>query len=170
MQVPLSKIGLSSVSVPLMSSLLERLKLAAASKTPEVKQAAMARACGVSRAAVAGWFAKENFALQATHAFALAKLLGVDPEWLATGRGQMIPKPFSASPADTELIEASRQNDPTFASFVQDYRRLSSVEKTMVRTVVVALARSHDPVYQAYEKNQQSVVRTRPTKPAKTKV
>lgn len=168
MQQTLRTPFLSSVSVRLMTTLNERLTAAMESTSPKTIPATLARACGISTAAVAGWFTKENWAMQATHCFALAKLLRVDPEWLATGKGQMTPGGHGDDP-DRELIEASRENDPTFASFLQDYRRLSSVEKTMVRTVVVSLARSHDPAYLEYEKARQLEVGRRDRKRARAK-
>lgn len=170
MQESLGILSLRSVSVNSMTTLRDRLTLAMESTAPHTTQAATAKACGISTAAVAGWFGKSTWGLQATHCYAIAKLLRVDPEWLATGKGRMSPSGGPPpSDADRELIATARENDPTFASFVQDYRKLTSTEKTMVRTVVVALARAHDPIYQAYEKTQRTIVTKRDGTPEKAK-
>ncbi len=155
MQALLGTLSLSSVSVCRMTTLRERLELAMDGNSPRTTQAAIAKACGISTAAVAGWFQKENFALQATHCFALAKLMRVDAEWLATGRNAMHPK----SPALAEH----------HASLLQDYRKLDQEDQTAVRTVIVSLARLKDPAYLAWQHRMEEHNRKRDQKTAPAK-
>lgn len=147
-----------------MSTLKDRLTKAM-EHAKQDNRSKLAREVGVSRAAVSKWLNTGTSSLHSEHLFRAAQVLGVNPKWLATGEGAMLD---SVDP-DRALVDATRENDPTFSSFVQDYRKLSSMEKTMVRTVVVALARARDPVYQAYEKGQGALNDTRNRKPAKAK-
>lgn len=149
------------VNVPAMSTLKERLTRAMAHAKKD-NQSKLAREVGVTRAAVSKWMSTATTSLQTEHAFRVARYLGVNPQWLATGEGTML----ETEDPDRALIDAAREEDPTFASFLQDYRKLSSVEKTMVRTVVVSLARAHDPIYQAFEKDQRAINRKRDGKRA----
>lgn len=147
------------VNVRRMSTLKERLTQAMAHANKD-NQSKLAREVGVTRAAVSKWMSTATTSLQTEHAFRVAKYLGVNPQWLATGEGSML----DSDDPDRSLIDAAREEDPSFASFLQDYRKLSSVEKTMVRTVVVSLARAHDPIYLEYEQARRSEVARRPTK------
>ncbi len=52
-----------------------------------ISQAALAKACGVSRNAVSMWESGETKSLDAAYLFKAAKILGVNPKWLATGNG-----------------------------------------------------------------------------------
>lgn len=52
-----------------------------------ISQAALAKACGVSRNAVSLWESGETKSLDAAYLFNAAKILGVNPKWLATGNG-----------------------------------------------------------------------------------
>lgn len=49
-------------------------------------QKQVARACGVTVAAVSGWENGYSKGLKMRHLFAAARFLHCDPEWLATGR------------------------------------------------------------------------------------
>jgi len=71
-----------------MSTLAERLAAALAAD-PSKSKAGLARACAVSKPAVTGWF--QGGGLDGVNLIPAAKYLGVTPEWLVTGRGQMTP-------------------------------------------------------------------------------
>ncbi len=140
MQVALGQVVLRSVSVRAMSTLRSRLESAMEGTSPPATQAALAKACRISTAAVAGWFQKDSWALQATHCFAIAKLLGVDAEWLATGHGQMVASrrksTFELSEGDPGLLDA--------------YHRLPEQAKLPVRALIESLTVAFDPTYHAY--------------------
>jgi SOS-response transcriptional repressor LexA len=57
---------------------------------PELSQAGMARACGISRASVNGWFSGKTDSIDGKYLTTAALYLGVNPHWLATGRGEMM--------------------------------------------------------------------------------
>lgn len=56
-----------------------------------MKQADLVRAAKVSRAAVSGWVSGNTKSIQAVYLFPVARALGVNPEWLATGKGEKFP-------------------------------------------------------------------------------
>lgn len=156
MQALLGTLSLSSVSVCRMTTLKERLELAMDANSPRTTQAAIAKACGISTAAVAGWFQKENFALQATHCFALSKLMNVDAEWLATGRGTM-------------AGGGVRGLEPRHVALIQAYRRLPQEQRTPIRMLIEALHAALDPKQREWSINMDQHNKRRDGKPAKEK-
>jgi len=56
-----------------------------------MKQADLVRAAKVSRAAVSGWVNGNTKSIQAVYLFPVARALGVNPEWLSTGKGDKCP-------------------------------------------------------------------------------
>lgn len=68
-----------------MNTLSERLKLAL--KKSGLKKVDLARACGITRAAVGFWFSGQTQALDGANLANAAKALGVSSYWLATGKG-----------------------------------------------------------------------------------
>ncbi|TXH43744.1 MAG: hypothetical protein E6Q97_33655 [Desulfurellales bacterium] len=71
-----------------MSTLSERLRLAM-SGPPEISQADLARACGLKQPSVHDWISGRTKRMSAQYLLPAASLLRVNPEWLATGKGQM---------------------------------------------------------------------------------
>ena len=69
----------------------------------KISQAALARACGVSRNAVSMWESGETKSLDAAYLFSAARMLGVNPEWLATGNGGKFPTAAQSSFPDSTL-------------------------------------------------------------------
>lgn len=69
-------------------SLSDRLTLAM--QTAKVSQAELARACGVKPPSVHGWLSGKSKFLRGENLLQAATALGVKPEWLATGSGQML--------------------------------------------------------------------------------
>ena len=136
-----------------METLQERIKaaMAAGSKT----QTALAKACGISDAAVSKWIAGDTVELRSPHVFAVARLCKVDPEWLATGHGSMRPK--------------AAKLEEHHLSLLQDYRKLNQESQTAVRTIIVSLARLSDPAYLAWQKRMEEHNRKRDGKPAPAK-
>ena len=57
----------------------------------QMKNADLARACGVSPAAVGQWLSNDTKAPKAENIFRIAKATGVSAEWLTTGKGAMVP-------------------------------------------------------------------------------
>jgi len=56
-----------------------------------IKQVELARAAKVSTAAVSGWVNGNTKSIQAVYLFPVARALGVNPEWLGTGKGDKYP-------------------------------------------------------------------------------
>lgn len=90
----------------------ERLKLAAERAGVPFQQSSIAKALGTSRQSVFEWFHGRTPELpQIAH---MAKTFGVDPVWLATGEGEMIPKPLATglSREEHEIIRIYRTAQP----------------------------------------------------------
>lgn len=69
-----------------MTSLKERLEIAM-SGPPKVSQAALARACRISRPSVNDWLSGKTQTIEGSNLLAAARFLNVSPEWLANGTG-----------------------------------------------------------------------------------
>lgn len=69
-----------------MQTLAERLQ-AALDRRPELSQAGLARACGISTASVSNWFTGDTLTLKAKNARLAASYLGCSRDWLETGVG-----------------------------------------------------------------------------------
>ena len=70
-----------------MSTFLDRLKLAM--KKSGKTKTDLWRACEISSGAVSQWFSKPSTQLRGKNLLRVAQELGVNPEWLATGEGDM---------------------------------------------------------------------------------
>lgn len=71
-----------------MTTLGERLR--AAMDAANISQAELARACGVKPPSVHGWLSGKSRFLRGENLLRAALVLGVDHDWLATGRGEML--------------------------------------------------------------------------------
>lgn len=72
------------------SNLKDRLK-EAMKGPPRVTGVALAKACKVAPPSVSDWLSGRTKTMEAGNLLAAAKLLRVDPDWLATGKGHMRP-------------------------------------------------------------------------------
>lgn len=72
------------------SMLKDRLK-AAMEGPPKVRQNALAKAVGVKPPTVNDWLSGKSQTIRGQYLVRVAKELGVSPDWLATGRGEMRP-------------------------------------------------------------------------------
>lgn len=82
-------------------TLSERIKVAM--QTTGMNQVELARACGVKPPSVNGWLSGKSKFLRGENLLKAARALRVSEEWLATGKGSMIPEvgapgPVSQSP------------------------------------------------------------------------
>lgn len=78
-----------------MKTLGERLSWAMAGGDgfPRVTQVELAKACSVSQSVISDWKTGDSQSMRASYLYPAAKRLQVDPEWLATGKGE--PRPAS---------------------------------------------------------------------------
>jgi phage repressor protein C with HTH and peptisase S24 domain len=103
-------------------SLSERIKVAM--QTAGVNQVELARACGVAPPSVHGWLSGKSKFLRGENLLKAARALRVSQDWLATGKGSMIPEvgmpaPAQASPfiqdgdglADARPVRAGDRSD-----------------------------------------------------------
>lgn len=73
-----------------MRTLSERLT-ALLSETPDLTAAGLAKACGIRPPSVSDWLSGKTKSIRSEHLHAAARYLGVDAEWLATGKGSRAP-------------------------------------------------------------------------------
>ena len=71
-----------------MSTLAERLVLLF-KENPELSQAGLARACEIAQPSVNDWFSGRTKRMTGKNLLRAAVYLNVNPEWLATGKGEM---------------------------------------------------------------------------------
>lgn len=120
-----------------MSTLSERLTLAMGST---VKQADLARACGVSRAAVTKWLSGSLKDLKMAHLFAAARCCGVEAEWLALDQGPMrheqSVRATSAAPSPFEQRHLS---------LLRLYLTLPDEQRFAVRMLIETLSGAQNP-------------------------
>jgi len=95
-----------------MSTLAERLTIAIAGAG--LTQAELARRVGISPPSVNGWFSGKAKFLRGENLLAAAKALGVNENWLATGRGQMLAADDGSRPSNSV---ASNATPPGYVRF-----------------------------------------------------
>lgn len=126
-----------------MSTLKARLE--AAMKHADKKQADLVRATKASSAAVTKWFGDSAKNLKMEHLFAVADECGVDPRWLATGKGQML-KSGKSEPC-THLDIPQRRID-----LIRMYSRLPADVRQPIRALIETLAAVQNPRQAEYVK------------------
>ena len=103
------------------TTLSERLREAMAGP-PKVTGIQLAKACKVAAASVSDWLSGKSKTMEANNLLAAARLLNVDPEWLANGVGvkghfwkrvEQQPAEYTITdPTMTEAIQLLRQLNP----------------------------------------------------------
>lgn len=82
-----------------MPTTLLKDRLDIAMRDASVIAADLARACGIKPASVSDWITGKTKTIKGANLLAAARLLGVTPEWLSTGRGPRI-----AQGSDSQLV------------------------------------------------------------------
>lgn len=82
-----------------MPTTLLKDRLDIAMRDASVIAADLARACGIKPASVSDWITGKTKTIKGANLLAAARLLGVTPEWLSTGRG-----PRTAPGRDSQLV------------------------------------------------------------------
>lgn len=94
-----------------MSTLKDRLEEAL--KESKITKTAIWKACGLSSGAVSQWFSGATQKIEGENLLNAARVLGVNPEWLASGKGKM--KPTSTElPPNSYKVEASLSYPPVY--------------------------------------------------------
>lgn len=109
-----------------MQTLAERIKIALKGP-PKVTQKALADACGVQPPSVSEWLSGRTKNMEGANLLAAAKFLRVNPDWLATGRGEMRP----SDPA--KLVT---QDDLDLSEIAEIYKRLDPDNKARVKSII----------------------------------
>lgn len=98
-----------------------------------VPVAAIAQAAGVSKQAVYEWESGDTKSLKGDNLLAVARVLGVDANWLSTGRGPMV---GDSRGGVTEIAGDA-------AEVARAYMKLSPALKGSVRTMIFTMASAH---------------------------
>lgn len=157
-----------------MTSLTDRLKEAMGK---DVSQADLARACGISRAAVTKWMSGAVDDLKMAHLFTVSRLCGVNPEWLALGTGRKGPS-LAGGGSAAVVAEGSVHYDaePSIEhrhrALLQAYQSLPEETRFAVRMLIETLAGAQNPRMHAFmrELEQFNHKRDSAKKPRKGKV
>ena len=108
-------------------SLLEE-RIFEARRDAGIKASNLARSVGVTGAAVSRWEKGQVKNLRMEHLFSIARLLDVDAEWLATGRGHK-KRHLNQQQRDVEDEANFDQLDQEEQLLVNIYRRLSQASR-----------------------------------------
>ena len=107
-----------------MSGFTDRLQQAAARAGYGDSQADLARALDLSRQRINRWFVEDGAGPDADVLLDISSRLGVNPKWLKTGEGAMIP-----DAANEDLSSEER-------ALIRDYRSSSQKTREAIRAVV----------------------------------
>jgi len=102
-----------------MSTLADRLTLAIAHAG--INQAELARRVGIKPPSVNGWFSGKAKFLRGENLLAAASALGVDQDWLATGKGEML-----RQGGDADLAQVPKSVSPPATA--SDYVRVEQLD------------------------------------------
>lgn len=123
------------------STLAERL-VEAMKGPPKVSGVALAKACGVKPPSVSGWRTGDSKTLEGSNLLAAAKMLGVRPEWLASGIGPKHPDHEAPTSGHTarESVAGYIQPQAITDPFIQEaVRILTSLKKGQRQGAVASL-------------------------------
>lgn len=122
-----------------MASLAQRLLIAM--ELGGVDRPRLIATCHVTPAAASKWFTGGSATLKAEHAFKIARLCGVDPEWLVTGRGK--PQPLA-------VREPGPEFEAKHADLIRMYRRLPDEVRLPIRQLIETLAAAQREQYSSW--------------------
>ena len=109
-----------------MQTLAERIKIALKGP-PKVTQKALADACGVQPPSVSEWLSGRTKNMEGANLLAAAKFLRINPDWLATGKGEM---------RSSDPIKLVTQDDVDLAEIAAIYKRLDPDNKARVKSII----------------------------------
>lgn len=104
----------------------DRLRLAATRAGVKFSQTEIAKALGTSKQTVDAWF--RGGEPKPSTIYHIADLWRVDPKWLATGDGDMVPKTTFLTTDEREVLQA--------------YRKVSPQKRAMIEVVLRALGKA----------------------------
>lgn len=111
-------------------------RIAASLASKGMTRAELARACGVTKAAVTQWMSSETKALKASSIIAIANALDVSPAWLETGKGSMA-APHHISISEGELLALFRSmNEQNQSNMLAIARSLLREQSDVLPSVV----------------------------------
>lgn len=142
------RLAAESLTLVTMSTLQDRLEKAM--DHAKKKQADLARACGISTAAVAKWFGGNAKNLKMEHLFSVADECQVSARWLGTGKG-----PMSAGDKPDPNQGASAGIPKRRIELIQMYGRLPDEVRLSIRQLIETLAWMQHPRKDEYLKRQR---------------
>lgn len=149
-QLWLQREALTLVTVPTLQD-----RLTKAMNHATLQRVDLAKACGISSAAVTKWFNGQTKNLAMAHLFAVADACRVNARWLGTGQGEM----GLDKKADPYADIPQRRID-----LIRMYGRLPDETRRAIRHMIETLAWVTHPAKGQYEKNQQQAISTRDRK------
>lgn len=116
--------------VNIMNVLENRIR--SARQAQGISAAELAKSVGVTSAAVSRWETGQVKNLRMEHLFSIARVLDVNPEWLATGRGGRQKHPYGVQeePASYDTLNHEEQ------LWLNLYRSLPIASREQIKTAV----------------------------------
>lgn len=134
-------------------NLAERLGRAA--EIGKVSQKELARIAGISEGAVSKLFSGKSREIKAAHLFPIAKRCHVDPEWLATGRGQT---QVGGVRDKRGTYDPKAEFEPKHIDLLRMYKRLPKEARAPIRTMIETLAAAQREDYSTWIRAQRALV------------
>lgn len=123
----------------------ERIRTAMEAMGRKVTQGEIARACGVKQPSVHGWLSGGDVEIKGNNLTRLARFLGVNADWLASGRGLMYPEPVHGSFQVRDDSGVARHEIPLYhapRSSNSGQGELEAMDRTIVKDAYWLAARS----------------------------
>lgn len=127
----------------MFTTLSQRIQTAL-SGPPKKTQAALARACGISPPSVNAWVKGETKTIEGQNLLNASKFLGVNPRWLATGEGQMLPSGKAEAPTTEQKCEKIKMH-PDVQRIADIMAPLSDSDKRLVLGAVIGVISTLPP-------------------------
>lgn len=94
---------------------------------PRITQKALANACGIKSPSVSDWLSGRTKHIEGANLLAASKFLKVRPEWLATGRGDML---------QITLVSLEDNVDSDIQEVINAYKNLSPEDKIKFKSSI----------------------------------
>lgn len=135
-------------------NLAERLGKAA--EIGKVSQKELARIAGISEGAVSKLFSGKSREIKAAHLFPIARRCHVDPEWLASGRGQA--QAAGGIREKRATYDPKAEFEPKHIDLLRMYKRLPKEARAPIRTMIETLAAAQREDYATWIRAQRALI------------
>ena len=110
---------------------------------PSLSKTGLWKACNLSSGAISQWFSGQTKELKGDNLLKAASYLGVNPDWLSSGKGHMLPTVEKREPSS--FVVAGIKIEKTEVHLVRMYKKLSLSSQTTIDLLVNRLYELEHP-------------------------